>query len=743
MQRSLFRSLGFGGLIALLGMIVAATPLGAGLEEHFGLDSLFRLRGERPAPPGAVVVAIDRDATDAIGTSRHLDRWSRLYHARLVEALTSQGAKAIVFDILFAEPHDNAGDAAFARAMREAGNVAVIHMLTREQQSVNDVSGAHVGAMAIEQRLYPHEIFSDAALTTSPFVLPKVPTQVRRYWTFKPQSPSSLPVTALQIFSFQVYGAWRRLWQQVDPGYATRLPPDAGSTGNKRQVLAMGEALRQSMTKDPSLATRLREVLDRSNEPPEAKRILRALIRAYSGDASRILNFYGGPRTVPTLSYDRILDGSAAQNVPMVAGKAVFVGFSERRIQAQRDGFVTVFSQADGRDLAGVEIAATAFSNLLAGEEISPLPPRLYWGLILAWGLAMGLACRLLNAPAARLAGLALATAYFITAYHSFAAHYVWMPLAVPLFVQAPAAFILALAWRYRNSSRQRQRLKEAFSYYVPPEVVQRYSDEGNTLEAGGRLMFGTCLFSDAAQYTGLAERLDPAVLGRLVNDYYATVFAPVREQDGIISDVVGDAMLALWAAEEANANLAARACTAALAVVRDTAREANLGHPHGLPTRIGLHAGPILLGNVGAGDHFEYRAVGDTVNTATRVEGLNKLLGTRVLATEAVVKDTRDVLFRPVGRFVLAGKTQALNVYELLCPELNAPMIREDYLDSYREGMAAFQAGDWESAWKLFCALLREQPQDGPSRYYQRLSKEFRRQPPKEWDGIIRLESK
>lgn len=740
----MLRVLLFGCLIALLGIIIAISPFGAGLEERFGLDTLFTLRGERPAPTSVVLVSIDRDAANAIGIPGQLDRWSRIHHARLIETLKALGAETIVFDILFSEQRNKDGDAAMATAMSEADNVALLYMLTSEQQSVRSAKGAHVGAMTSEQRLYPLEIFSDAALATSPFVLPKVPAQVRRFWTFKTESSSTLPVTALQIYGLQIYDAWRSLWQQVDADVAAGFPPDADTSENRKRVLAMGGTLRRMMKDDPSLAIRLRDAVERRAATDREKRILMALLDAYAGDAGRILNFYGGPGSVRTISYHHILDGSSTAGVDAgLAGKAVFVGFSERRIQAQRDGFLTVFSQADGRDLAGVEIAATAFSNLLNGDGILPVPPPAYWVLILLWGLVVGLAFRLLSPMRALQAGFALVSVYFAVAYYGFAAHNLWIPFVVPLFFQAPAAFLLALAWRYRDSSRQRARLKEAFSYYVPSEVVRRYSDEGGALEAGGRLMFGTCLFSDAAQYTRMAECMEPSELGQLVNDYYATLFAPVRSEHGIISDVVGDAMLALWAAEQAGADLSTHACKAALAIARDTARGAKEGRPHGLPTRIGLHAGPILLGNVGAGDHYEYRAVGDTVNTATRIEGLNKLLGTRVLATETVVKDARDHLFRPVGRFVLAGKSRALSVYELLCPELDADVVRDDYLRRYNEGVAAFAAGDWKHASKLFSELLHEQPHDGPSRYYQLLSDEFGRQPPQGWDGIIRLENK
>lgn len=737
------RALLSGGVVAVLGLIVALTPFGAGLEERFGLDSLFKLRGERPGPTEVVVVAIDDTTANAIGAPKHLDRWSRTYHARLVDRLNALGAEAILFDVLFSEQHDEPGDAAFAEAVRRAGNVGITYMISREQRPVGSASGAGPAAISIEQRFHPLARFSDAAISVSPFVLPKVPEQVRRYWTFKDGSPS-LPLTALQVYGLREYDAWRRLWRQTDPSTAAKLPPDLASEEHRKRAVAMYRVLRQRLQENPGLAHRMLSALEQLDVSGRTRRLLEALIRAHDGDTDRIVNFFGGPGTVQTISYQDIVNGTALPGGPAsLEGKAAFVGFSERRIRARHDGFLTVFSEDNGRDLAGVEIAATAFANLLAGEWVRPLPPSLYWGFILLWGLVTGILCSLPGTSRTLFAAPALAAVCLAGTYHLFVAHYLWVPFVIPVMLQAPAAFVLGLAWHYRESRREGLRLKEAFSCYLPPDVVHRYSGEDAEFATGGRIMAGICLFSDAAQYTRLAENMDPAALGELVNEYYGTVFAPVRREGGIISDVVGDAMLALWTAEQVHPDLTARACSAALAVARDTARGARLGVPHGLPTRIGLHSGPILLGNVGAGDHYEYRAVGDTVNTATRLEGLNKLLGTRILASQAVVDSARDLAFRPVGRFILAGKRRATTVYELLCPELDTPVMRDGFLEPYREAISAFEAADWKRARRLFSSLLSEQPHDGPSRYYWLLSESFRKRPPTDWDGIIRLEYK
>jgi adenylate cyclase len=140
-----------------------------------------------------------------------------------------------------------------------------------------------------------------------------------------------------------------------------------------------------------------------------------------------------------------------------------------------------------------------------------------------------------------------------------------------------------------------------------------------------GQRVYGICLMTDAERYTALCERLEPERLHALMNRYYEALFEPVIRRGGIISNIVGDSMLALWTTELPDRRSREQACLAALEIA-DAAERFNLAQDGiRLPTRIGLHCGELVLGPVGAADHYEYRAVGDIVNTASRVQGLNK----------------------------------------------------------------------------------------------------------------------
>ncbi len=745
--QKIFAALLLGGLVALLGAVIALTPLGVTLEENFGLDTLFKIRGERAPPADVIVVAIDKPSTDAMGVPQQLDRWSRSHHAQLVDALVDSGAKVIAFDILFSEAREADADIEFAQALARAGNTALIANMARQKQSVMNEADQVIAGLAIEMWTPPIAVLADAAIGVAPFVLPKVPAQVRQYWSFKQfdEIVPALPAVAVQIYALDIYDDWMALLMQVDPDYAKQLPQSAGQLRSKRQLIDLMSRLYQDLSHDSVLVENLLLGLEYANFDSRTKQILNALIRMYSGSSNRYLNFYGGPRTVPTLPYHQLLNASEIREKSIdLSGKAVFVGLSEQLVQAQQDGFNTVFSQSDGRDLSGVEIGATAFANLLYDEAIDTLSPLAYLTLILGWGIALGLICHLRGTFFTLLVSVSIGFTYLIGVYYGFTTHNLWLPLIIPLFIQMPIAVFISIFSRYRESSRQRNSLHKAFSFYVPAEVVQRFVDDKHPANTESQRVMGTCMFTDAEQYTSLAEQYSPEKVALLMNDYYENLFAPIRQQEGIISDVVGDAVLALWfEGKESPSLLSSKACHAALAIVEQAQNtgEPTRGH---LRTRIGIHHGPIAIGNVGAVDHFEYRAVGDTVNTTSRIEGLNKLLGTRILATEAVVSDVQGIAHRKLGRFVLMGKRQPMTIYEIMDEKKYTALThRSQYLHDFDAAMNDFYEQRWGRAMPQFSALLRDMPEDGASLYYFRICEQFVRQAPADWHGAILLEQK
>ena len=227
------------------------------------------------------------------------------------------------------------------------------------------------------------------------------------------------------------------------------------------------------------------------------------------------------------------------------------------------------------------------------------------------------------------------------------------------------------------------------------------------------------------------------------MNGYYEALFAPVRSRGGVIADVVGDAMLAIWTAGSDSPQLRKAACDAALEIL-SAVDDFNQSTPeYRLPTRLGLHCGELVLGHVGALDHYEYRAVGDIVNTTSRIEGLCKLLGTRLVVSAEVVTNLDDLQIRPLGQFLLKGKKKPLQIAELT-PLARGDELREQLCRRFSEGLEAFREGNLKAALECFEAIERELGEDGPTAFYRRLCHRHLAEPPtREWSGVVRLEDK
>ncbi len=722
----LAKAITLGLLASLSGLLISLTPFGAILEENLGLDRLFTLRGVRTAPPEVVLVTLDKESSDLFGLPNQPSKWPRSYHARLIDHLTQQGARVIAFDLLFEEPRNAADDQRLARAMRNARNVVLVEALKRENISLPQSLTATSQPITLERLAPPLPLFVENALATVPFPLPKVPVKVSRFWTFKPGAGDAptLPATVLQAYALPAYNEFRALLIQVNPAYAARLPTTQATIlsdplrnhGLQRVI----EIIRSLFNQDPALQEKMLSLLATSSSP--SLQMMRALVNMYAGNNHPYLNLYGPPHTITTLPYHRAL--SSTQDFK---NKVVFVGFSEQRQPEQKDGFYTVFSQDDsGLDISGVEIAATAFANLLEDAPVRPASPVVHLALILAWGLLMGVACRLLPVAIALLSSAALAGGYFSFALYEFSTAAVWLPVTIPLLIQAPIALFGALLWRYIDAIKERRHLRKTFSYYVPTSIVDKMSAHNATPATTGELVHAVCLCTDAEKYTSLSETLPPEQLRTLMNAYYHALFTPVRQHGGMISDVVGDSMLALWTNPLPMALLHQQACDAALDIETSVAQfNKNLNKNlkgATLPTRIGLHSGEVMLGNIGAVDHFEYRAVGDIVNTATRIQTLNKQLGTKVLASHDVLINVDSFLIRELGAFALTGKAQPITIYELMCHTQHATALQHKICQLFAEALAAFKDQKWTEAIQNFSAILDIHASDGPAQFYLNL---------------------
>ena len=740
-------------LFGITGVTASIVPLGLDLEENFGLKVFFRLRGAREPPSEVVIVALDKVSTDNLSLTIEPEKWPRSFHATLTENLAAQGPALIVFDMTFDRADTVENDNLFARAIRNAGNVVLCECLKKVTTPLIDKNGKHAGKLIIERAMPPTAVLERSALALAPFPLPKIPVRVNQYWTFKTEAGDTptLPVTVFQIFAFEMYDEFIRLLEKVSPSKSEKLLHDKDAIILNRWIEKNILILRDIFRENPWIGEKMIEEIQNSNSlsfDSKKKRIITSLIKIYQGPKSRYLNYYGPPGTIETIPYFQLIQHAKKSNISQkqlnLKGKAVFVGLSERLRPEQKDGFYSVFSQSSGIDVSGVEIAASAFANLLEDKPVQPLVFPVHHITVFLWGVLICSLCIFFPALIAAISVIGLSVLYLSVALYQFNNAGIWYPFVIPLFFQVPIAYFGTVLWKFFHTDKERQNIRRALEYYLPDKEVSRLAKNLKDIKTNIQTVYGTCLFTDAEQYTSLSEKMDPEELTGFMNKYYEAVFDPVSKYGGVVSDVKGDSMLSIWTTENPETAPRTKACLAALDISSAIQKFKHKTDSFHLPTRMGMHCGYLTLSNIGAINHYEYRPVGDIVNTASRIEHLNRHLGTRILVSQEVLHDIDGFLTRKLGEFILFGKSKPVTVYELLSRVEESSGQQRDLCTIFEQGLNAYHKKSWQEAIKAFNESIKIHEKDGPSTYYLKLCENYRVNPPDEmWDGLIYLENK
>ncbi len=703
----------------LAGTILALTPLGAGLEQGVGLRWLFQFRGPIDPPPEVVVVGIDDQSGTNLGLSALPREWPRSVHARLIERLVAAGASAIVFDFDFERPKLIENDLAFAKAIADADRVVLTEKLSGKRQPILDRSGKPKGFVWVEQLIPPMPLLVEAAKGLGPFPMPKMEAAVHGFWSFKPSlgDAPTTPALALQVHALPIYPRWLEMLAQAGNPNSDSLRGKGDDAWRTAQVQELMRRHREGFKQNPELGARLRHALETATDlEPGARQLMQALLSLYEGTDHRYLNFYGPPGTIATLPYHALFESGGPNRETLdLTGKTIFVGYSDLYDPGQPDRHYTVFTADDGVDLSGVEIAATAFANLLTDRGLRPSTPAMTAAILAAFGLGMGFIVYLLPAMAGVPIALTLAVLYAAAVQAGFNQSTWWLPLSIPLLVQLPLALFVGLLGQYLLERRQKKHATRAISYYLP-EKMARDLAENLDPSAVNRVVYGTCFASDMAGFSTIAETMPPKELALFLNDYFETISEPLKRHKVDVTEFRADGIMCAWTAEHPEVSVRRKAILAALDAVDAVARFKERRALARSPVRIGLEAGTVYVGHAGGGGHFVYSIVGDCANTAARVEGLNKHLGTHLLATQSVVAGVPDLLLRPVGDFVFVGKSEAIPIFEIM----NAANGTHALLcERFAAVIEVLEEGDWVKAAESLEAILRDYPDDGPTRFH------------------------
>lgn len=412
---------------------------------------------------------------------------------------------------------------------------------------------------------------------------------------------------------------------------------------------------------------------------PDRADILARVLLARHGPAApatppgALMQFYGPARSMPTVSYYQALDPAAFLPPGFFAGRDVIVGFSLQAApaadQGGPDAFATPATVRSGALVAGAEIHATIAANLRAGDWIRPAPGPARIAAICA---AAALAALLMGRGRARAVlslGLGLAVLP-LACWLALRMGRLWLPPLAPL-----AAFAVTAAGQtlrdFAAERRLRAGLTRAFSHYLAPALVDRLAADPGALRLGGEAREITVLFCDIRGFTTLAEtlRAEPGRLTAILHRLMEPLSQAVLDESGTIDKYIGDCLMAFWNApldvpdHAARAVAAGRRMIAAVAALnQDFAREGLAP----LAIGIGINTGTCIVGNMGSGARFDYSAIGDAVNLASRLEGMTKEMGVPLILGEATAAALDGRGLRPLGEASVRGRASAARLFTL-----------------------------------------------------------------------------
>jgi adenylate cyclase len=753
----------------------AELPVVSRLEHAVQDFALTRLRGERAPSGEVVIVAVDERAVQTEGRWP----WSRAKMARLVDRLAQGGVRAVGFDMIWADDDEQGRRIAEVVSLLENARPAIRDPAAaaqvdralavargKEARALAALDPTEQLAAAIERAhnvslgfLFSTEPGADggegaeavsrlAFFRTEPV---QVPDRLGRLAPALLGAGAPSPMVGLRFPS--VEAPRDALLAVADSGGFFNVLPDRDGVIRRYPLLAQaGGAI------FPSLGVAvLAKALGKEGVPAP-------VVPVAAAGGARLMAVKVGPLLLETdgagrvqldqpCSYRRFPTWSAADvlagRLPADAtrGKIALVGTTAPGTWDQR---VTSVDDA----APGVITHATFVENALRGELLRRTPGVQLLEVLLLLALAVGLALLFARAGAAVALPVLLAA---LIGWEAFA----WVALirlrvllvmGLPA-IQMIAMFLAATSFRVVSEERQKRRARELFGRFLAPAMVEQVLARRDALRLGGEKRELTVLFSDIRGFTTLSEQLDPRVLLELLNEYLSPMTdIVVSDHGGTLDKYIGDAIMAFWGAPHPAPDHPLLACRAALAMTERLQALRPGWVQRGLPAidvGIGINTGPMSVGFVGSQDRFyNYTVLGDAVNLASRLEGLNRAYGTRILISGSTWQCVKHAMVaRELDAVRVKGKREPVRVYELLgqVDHHSAPDGQSPWLQEFDWGLVAYKAQRWEEATAHFGAADALASGGDPcSKVYLARCQSMRHNPPSpQWDGVYEMKSK
>lgn len=697
---------------SLIAVLFVSTRFGTTVERET-LDWRMRVgsAGRRP-DSSVVIVTVDQKSLAYFQKLGVAWPWPREFYGLLLDYFHEGGAKVVVFDMDFSQKDmdrlnvDASGsDSAFASAISDCRNAILISVMTKGGYTTGS------GASSLKSRFFLHDPPPDADCPSfSSCVAPLA------------QFQSGAAGIGAANYTVDVDGVARRipLMFKLGNGYIPQLSLAA---------YAVGDDLSSSQLAD----------------------FIRTVPTGKEGDY--LINWYGkgGPGGVfryysvsaLIISAVQLKRGMHPEIPPSVfRNKYVIVGGSAVGLM---DFVSTPFTSL--QPFPGAEIHATILSNLLQHDYLKQ--PSSLVSLLIVFGLSFLAAGAFFGIRRVLIASgvvVAVCGVYFIATFLLMSSSRIWLPMAGPE-ISGLGAFAIAGIVSYVTEGRQRRELRRLMNRYISPSVVDEISADPDTVDLKGKEVEATVFFSDIREFTSVSEKLQPKELVQSLNEYFTLATEVVLNNGAMLDKYIGDAIMAVFGAPLQRQDHATLACLTAIEMqnLLSNYYEKQEATKPVFETRIGLNTGKMVIGNIGSTRRTDYTAIGDSVNLASRLEGVNKQFGTRIIISESTYAQASGAVeVRELDLVRVKGKDLPVRIFELVCGKGNLSPAQRESFEIFRAGLESYRMKDWNRAVELFTEVLKHKPGDGPSlTYIARCRALSESGVPDDWDGVYRFKTK
>lgn len=723
-------------LIGIIGYLVGVPILD--LMELKTIDLRFRFRGSITASPDVALAVIDEKSVNEEGKWV----WPRSKIAALVDKLDASGARVIGFDIGFLEPDDRRVVNALSKleeglAAQQLSNAAIaeivsglkalsdedvllVEAIKRAKAKIvlgyffhmDDVDLRHVDEATIQQHMEnikggSHKFvrYASAEAQRAPLIAAQMPQS------------NIAPLAAATPYA----------------GYFNMFPDDDGVVRWIPAVIKFRDTLYAPLSFMAASAY-WDEPLSVSLADYGVQAINIGVRSVPTDEYGRVLINYHGPQgTFPHLSITDILHDQIPREA--IENRIILVGASAVGIYDLR---VTPF----GTVFPGIEVHANMVSSILESNYL--LKPG--WEAIfdimamMACGFLLGFILARTGVIAGGVTAGIFLSIYTLVCLYLFGSQGLVVNMVYPLTVLL-LTYSAITAYKYLTESQQKKFIKDAFSTYMAPAVVKQLIDSPESLVLGGEEREITAFFSDVQGFTSISESLTPAELVELLNEFLTEMTDVILAHEGTVDKFEGDAIIAFFGAPNFMENHAEVACMSCIDMQLRLEKLRRKWRSEGKPElhmRIGLASGPAVVGNMGSKNRMDYTMMGDTVNTAARLEGVNKVYGIYTLISDTTRHAAGDIIVtREIDAINVVGKKLPITIYEILGYSGNTDELLLQVSDEYARGLAAFRQRDWNRAIIHFNTALGLSPGDGPSQALLKRSNEYKQSPPPpDWNG-------